>query len=222
MLTLQFGPRSFAAMRMLLAFLLSFLLVHTQAQALVGGPDYSRGQSGNINVVGTYAGVLLPETAETEEEAAEPDAEPDADTAVSSSVGIFSVTVPSAGFATGAILIFVEGTSFIGTMTGVADPSDGTLDAVIDAISTYQVVDPRNPEANFRVFCQGNLEAAITLTESTFTQNFRLIGTASVDIFGRLQSDNTPDVTTTARYVVDGFKQSQEVVSSSIDFGGGG
>lgn len=207
-------------MKRVLSFLLMIVFTNAQVSTVFaksGGPDIVG--SSNVDTVGTFAGVMIPET----------ETNPTAGSS-SNSIGLFSIGVPDAGMANGATVIFVEGTAFNGTITGVADPLNGTLVGILDATSTYVLIDPTDPNQNeFSVFAQGNIEANILETASVdpnsiTAQSFsfattRLEGIASVDIFGTFDTDGTPLVSNTAKFKVDGFKQSSSVVQAAIDVG---
>lgn len=205
-------------MKRVLSFLLMIVFTNAQVSTVFaksGGPDLVGSQ--NVDTIGTFAGVMIPES----------ESNP-TNTSSSNSIGLFSLGVPDAGMANGAAVIFVEGTAFNGTITGVADPLNGTLVGIFDATSTYVIVDPITA-AEYSVFAQGNVEAEIretasinpnSLTAQTFSfATTRIEGNASIDIFGSLDTDGTPLVSNTAKFIVDGFKQSSSVVQASIDIG---
>jgi len=214
-------------MKRLLSFLLMIVFMHVQvptAFAKSGGPDLGGGQ--NVDTIGTFAGVLVP-VSQTN-----PSSTRAGTTA--NSIGLFSLGVPNVGVAQGAIVVFVEGTAFNGSITGIADPLNGNLRAIIDAVSTYTIFNPLDPTGpGFAVFAQGNLEAEIretagTLTfgsvsQSAFFATTRLEGEAKIDIFGLLEADGTPSVSNTATFAVDGFKQSSTVnVTTDLSITPGG
>jgi hypothetical protein len=215
---------TFKPMKRVLSLLLMIVFLQASiapAFAKRGGPDLAG--YGAVNTVGTFAGVLIPEELDRFEI-----------TPNRNSIGLFSLGVPSVGIATGSIVIFVEGTAFNGDITGIADPLNGQLSAIIDATSTYDVVDPVTGITT-SVFAQGNLEAEIkdilsnNFIASQQTAGFtfattRIEGTARVAIFGSLNADGTPDVSDVASYLVDGFKQSDTVTVADVSItpGGGG
>jgi hypothetical protein len=179
-----------------------------------GGPDLGGGFS--VQTFGTYAGVLVPQFDNT-------DGVDDTSTGANS-IGLFSLGVPDTGVAQGAFVVFVGGTSFNGTITGVADPLNGRIRAILDAISTYEIVNPLVPDANLRVFAQGNMDAEIRETANfgslgniptVSTATTRLEGLAQIDIFGEIDAENLPIVTNTVEFVVDGFKQSGVTADTS-------
>ena len=196
-------------MKRVLSFLLMIVFLQAQvstAFAKRGGPDIVGTQ--NVDTIGTFAGVLIPTSTTS------------ATGSSANSIGLFSLGVPDAGVATGSMVMFDQGISFNGTITGVADPLNGKLTGIIDAISTASFFDEANPDVDFRAFAQGNLEAQIKETASfnAFSSSVsffsfattRLEGLASVDINGG------PNEPSTATYIVDGFKQSSSVVQADV------
>lgn len=209
-------------MQKVLSLLMAFVLLEVQAHALSGGPVYGGAQG--INVIGTYAGVLVPEDVP-------------AGTGViarsSTSIGLFSLGVPEAGPATGGVVMFVEGTSFNGNLTGVADPGDGSFSAIIDAVSSYTIVDVIDQnqdgildgEIETNVFAQGNIDAQIVQLLNTTASLFttpgatRIAGSAAVDVFYLIDEvTGQPIINSTATYSIDGFKQSDTVSQASFTF----
>lgn len=234
-------------MKKVLSLLLAYIFLQTQTWALSGGPVFSSGSSVVLSVIGTYAGVLLPEEIDTEGAlgTGTPATATSDQDSTSTSIGLFSLGVPEAGPATGAMIVFVEGTAFNGNITGVVDPGTGVFRAIIDATSTYSIITlvPSGIDASGNVtfntvdtfvFAQGSMEADIISLGGggggfpAPPGSTRLEGFASIDIFSALEADNTPDVTTTARYSVEGFKQSETVNQATLEFnpgfdpGGGG
>ena len=224
-------------MKKVLSLLVSFVFLQTQTWALSGGPF--QGQTG-ASTIGTYAGVLIPNQIAVAAAGAAPR---------SSSIGLFSFAQDQVGLATGAVLIFINGTGFTGTITGLIDPEDGRLQAVIDTTSVYTIsfIVPTTviiggiPTTVFtaqdgNAFAQGNMEAEISsnqsfgaagastsLTAAIGLNTARVNGTATVDVFFELNPDGSPDVRTTETFAVEGFKQSDTVsATTNINFGGNG
>jgi hypothetical protein len=187
-------------MKQALSLLASFVLIQTQAWAISGGPPQNQTQS---NYEGTYAGVLIPESEE--------------DAQSSTSIGLFSFSQGKTGYASGTLLTFVNGTVFDGTLQGVIDPKKGSLKAVLDAKSSFNVVylvptpGPNGTTTltrqEFPVLAQGSLKAKIKPDQSG-TSAARVEGSASLDVFFDVEDDGTPSITQTATFQVDGFQQS--------------
>ena len=213
-------------MKKVLSLLVAFVFLQTQTWALSGGPF--QGQTG-ASTIGTYAGVMIPSIVNVAVAGAP---------LRSSSIGLFSFAQPQVGLATGALLIFINGTGFVGTITGIIDPEDGTLKAVIDTTSVYTVAVPvglLGATVNVSGFAQGNMEAEITSNQSFGAANSgssltaaiglntaRVSGTATVDVFFQVNPDFSPDVINTETFTIEGFKQSDTVsATTDIGFGGG-
>lgn len=199
-------------MKKVLSLLLAFVFVQTQSWAITGGPFDN---ANNVqNVVGTYSGVLTPQAAPVAG-------------GTSTSLGLFSLSQPATGTATGGIVVFVNGAAFNGTITGLINPSTGVLRAIVDAVSSFVVVIfvPQTTVANgvttttqtrqsFPVSATGNIQASVRRQavgqsfSGTATTPARLTGTASLDISLNVNGNGTPIVTNTAVFTVDGFKQS--------------
>jgi hypothetical protein len=209
-------------MKRVLSFLLMIVFLHANvstAFAKRGGPDI--GGTQNVDTIGTYAGTMIPIFSTNP-----------ANTNSSASIGLFSIGVPDLGLAQGACVIFVDGSAYSGTITGVADPLDGQLQGLIDAISNFVLIDPLNPTIQYRVFATGSIEAEIretvsfgslgTLSTLSFATT-RLEGEAKVDISQSVDANGAAIVSNTVTFAVDGFKQSSTVqVVSAIPGGGGG
>src|SRR5688572_7186157 len=100
------------SMKRVLSFLLMIVFMHAQvstAFATSGGPDL--GDQGTVDTIGSYAGTMIPVFATNP-----------ANNNSSASIGLFSLAVPQIGVAEGTCVIFVDGSAYEGTITGVADP----------------------------------------------------------------------------------------------------
>jgi hypothetical protein len=187
-------------MKQALTLLIGFVLIQTQAWAISGGPPEDLSQT---SYQGTYAGVLIPESTQDQQS--------------STSIGLFSFSQPKTGYASGTLLTFVNGTVFNGTLQGVIDPKNGSLKAVLDAKSSFNVVyfvpsagangTTTYTREEFPVLAQGSLKAKIKPDQSGVTAA-RVEGTASLDVFFDVKDDGTPSITQTAVFQVDGFQQS--------------
>ncbi len=176
-------------MKALLGTLMCLVFTITQSFAISGGP-WSGGNK-IIGVVGTYAGVLH-------------------DIVMGSgNLGIFTLSVPQTGLATGNVFIFTGQRAFSGPITGLADPNTDVLEATLQGIPVVSSSGETIETLNFHA--DGSLTSKIRLSK-------RSLGIASVRIRG------TADVTTTnssltcatccppgcpTKYIVHGFKQSE-------------
>ncbi len=219
-------------MKKVLSSLLVLVFLHTQAFALSGGPVFNTGGGPDQGAfVGTYSGVLMPNGLD------ETDTSTNSDSSTSS-VGLFSFAQPTVGVATGALVVFIDGAAFNCLLTGVIDPLDGSFRGVIDGLSTF-TVGIFTPQTNvnngvttttfvreeFSVFASGNVDAevfagigGVSSTGTPFTPA-RITGTASIDVFFRINIDGTPQVSKTATFDVDGFRQTLEANAASFTVG---
>ena len=156
----------------------------TQSFAISGGP-FSGGNK-IIGVIGTYAGVMH-------------------DVVVgSNNLGIFTLSVPQTGLATGSILIFTGERTFSGPITALADPNtdvvEGTLQGIPVVMSSGQTVTTLDCHAD------GSLNAKVRLSKKSLgISAVRLRGTSHVNTTGGCCT--APPCTTD--YTVRGFKQSE-------------
>ena len=202
-------------MKKVLSLLVSFVFLQTQTWALSGGPVYGGGQLG-ISVIGTYAGVFVPET--VNRIFSNPDVTPPSLASDANTLGLFVLGVPSEGVATGNYLFFQDGEAFFGTLTGLVDPASGELRALIagaavtnNATNGIEFLSP--------VSAVGRLDAQVEAV-SGFTSSARLSGTAFIQLQGYVP-DSSPNGFgfTTLReitFVVDGWKQSDIASSPTI------
>jgi hypothetical protein len=155
----------------------------------------------------------------------------------SASIGLFSIGVPQVGLAQGSAVVFVNGLAFQGSMLGVADPKDQTLQGIVQAQSTAQVTSlvptiDANGNVVFQqvtslVFAQGNIDTTIDGAGTVSPlgadpSNTRLKGKAQLDLYQSLNADGTPSVTNTVTFKVDGFKQSDTSTVITIALPGTG
>ena len=191
-------------MNRVLSLLVAYVFLQTQAWALSGGPIYP-GQG--TTLTGTYAGVLVPDVPQT-------------GTSLSgtplpasiTSIGLFSIGVPDVGIAQGALIFFVNGDAYSGTISGIADPGKGTFVGLIDATSNFFLVDANFPGVNFQIFAAGNIAAEI-LNKGGSTPSVgstRLEGTAVVNVSG-----GGPGYDGVFTYLVDGYKQSDTATTTT-------
>lgn len=235
-------------MRALLACLLCFVLLESQALAV-----HTHGDLGNsVPVVGTYSGVLLPpgsaflsdfagsETSSSDSTSSDTTST-DSTLGGANSIGVFNLAVPDTGLATGAFLAFSGGRVFTGTIDGLADPDTDNLLAVLQATFDFTIsVSVTSTTASsstttinsvpVTATLTGSLQATIvppTLDFSTTAGSLaRLIGTAHLDVnFGNVDTATfAPIISDSIDFIVDGFKQSETAVASGVGTatGGGG
>ncbi len=179
-------------MRILLAVLMCLLLGTAECWALKGGPEYKAGAT----ITGTYAGVLEPRFDPT-------------DPFSSNSLGIFSLSVPATGLASGSFVMFVRGTVFKGTIQGLGDPNKGSVTAILDASFAVTSNSSTISDSFGFVFtsstnivtarAQGNLNAKVSATRTGLATSATLIkGTANLFVSQTTSSTATPTPTATA------------------------
>ncbi len=174
-------------MKAILGLLLCYVLFASQCFAIKGGPVYP---GGTVNVTGNFAGVLNPTK-----------------TGVNA-LGIFTVSIPLTGLASGSFLIFQSGRTFVGTIQGLADPRTATLKAVVQGIPVVTQTDPTGPGGiiitTLNVHADGLLEAQIKAPPASnfFNSRTLLTGTSSITVTIAGEVDSILD------FDVDGFFQS--------------
>lgn len=207
-------------MQRVLSLLVAFVFFQTQAWALSGGPFQ---QTQGANIIGTYAGVLIPTFDPfVDVIGRNQNGEP-----LATSIGLFAFAQPDVGFASGPLLAFVEGTPLLGTITGLIDPEDGHFQAVISGQSTYDVVFDLNGDGMIDlttpIQATGSVDAQIEPVRTfagnaTGLNSARVVGTAGIDIFLFIRADGTPRVSDTLFFDIEGFKQSDTATAVTLTF----
>jgi len=208
-------------MNRVLSFLLAYAFLQAQTWAIGGGPRHS---GSAMQLVGTYAGVLIPVSQTRPSTTQVPQ---------SAAVGLFAIGIPSVSVATGKAVAFVDGIAFIGDVTAVADPARQTLTGLVEAISNFDVITlvpviDANGNVTFQqvttaIFAQGNIKAKFEGGGNVDptgggTVGGRLTGSSSLDLFASLNADGTPDIFNTVKFRVDGFKQSDTSSTVTLSF----
>lgn len=210
-------------MKALLSLLLVVVFLQSQAYAIHGGP----GGFGEVSVVGTYSGVLIPNEEEDDED--------------NTALALFSLPIPDVGPGVGTLLVFANGRVFTGTITAIGDQGKGRIVGILQAsfdftisVVVETVLDPGPPavieteveEIDISANAVGELTATPTLDTNPFALSTlgRLIGEANLDIdFGAVDPVTFEPITVTSlEFIVDGVKQSPTVVGASFGGGGGG
>jgi hypothetical protein len=170
-------------MKTLLGCLMCLVLTMSQGFAISGGPWSGKGL---VGVVGTYAGTLQ-------------------DVMVgSNNLGIFTLSVPQTGLATGTLLLFTGERAFSGPITGLADPNTDILVATLQGIPVVSSGGQTIETLNFHA--DGSLNARIRGSKkSTSVSSVRIRGTAHVTT---TNSNPSPPEQTMTDYIVNGFRQS--------------
>ena len=187
-------------MKAVLGCLLCLVLTTSHTFALKGGPVYP---GGNANVVGRYAGVLLPPFC--------PFADPAQCPGGLNSLGLFTLVVPQSGLGVGEAVIFSNGRAFIGSISGSANPNTANLAGVL---STEYKTTPLGSNGTPRTCATagGQIRARIASSKRAVnsTSSILIRGTATVvvscidEVFGCPASCTEG----TTAFEIDGFKQS--------------
>jgi hypothetical protein len=94
--------------------LLCYVFFAAQCFAHKGGPfDGGGGVGVTFSTSGTFAGVLM------------------SDTSSANSLGVFTVVFPKTGISTGTLIVFQKGQTYVGTVQGLIDPKNGSVNAVL-------------------------------------------------------------------------------------------
>jgi hypothetical protein len=199
-------------MKRTLSLLMAFVFLQTQSWALSGGPRF--GGSGQT-IVGTYAGILIPDTSV-----------PGGLVALdANALGIFSVGVPQNGVAAGPVAFFNKGEVFTGKIAAVVDPDSGELTGLMEASAIRIITVEVSAGSAVGAFGSdvrtvGKLEAEIVEGKGLNPAQ-RLRGSAVLSSFSdtNRNPDGTPIISGTISFIVDGFKQSSDdTAAGTIDF----
>jgi hypothetical protein len=207
--------------------LVGVLIVAFGSLGISGGPVYPLG----TNVVGTYAGVMVPSCLASADCANSDPTDPtqqvpvrckklddylkdnpgfaacEVDSCTQNSEGIFSITVPDSGISTGTFVMFAQGRVFSGNIQGTADAGKQTMSGVLHATYDFTkiILGPPRTEEMITAEANGSLNAKITRRSS---RGIRLTGFAALDVSqGSVNADNTPLVRCHIPLTVGGFKQ---------------
>jgi hypothetical protein len=202
-------------MKRILSFLLMIVFLQAEVFAISGGPDFG---AGNGAITGTYAGVLEPVVDGGGNALVELD---------QNALGLFNLTIPFTGMATGVCAIFNKGEIFTGKMTGVGDPSDGRVQMLMEA-QAVRIVSIQAGGAtgaaligNINVLAVGRIDAKVEASPDFATPQ-RIVGDAVLSSFDdtNRNPDGTPILTGLIQFKVDGFKQSETpTTAEDIDLG---
>jgi hypothetical protein len=201
-------------MKTLLGCLLCSVLTISQSFAISGGPFGGKAQ---VKTTGNYAGVLMGLTC-----AKFPTNPPVWLTGRcgANSLGIFSLTVPKSGGATGPLVIFNNGQTYIGTIDASADPNTGKMNGQLSGHFTFQeqvLASDTTTTSNgtttetktyttqsFSASAAGQMTASITASTTNFSTAGTRVG-GKADVQFSLTVDIIDD---DIAYRVSGFKQS--------------
>ena len=204
-------------MKKILPVLLCYVLSASQVLALSGGPVFT---TGAVNPTGRYSGVIEGLTETNDITGSAPAIPGDtvgstttANTSASNALGLFDLTVPNAGNATGTFILFQDGRIFTGTIMASADPDNDKLMGILEAtynftLDTFDVTGAAVSSA-VTATAVGQINAKITPEVLTSQGLGRLTGTANLEVsFGEVDSNLAPVIDRTSTFNVIGFKQS--------------
>ncbi len=216
-------------MKKILSLLVVFTFLQVQSWALVGGPQFGDGGSGNIATAGTYAGALLPTATSGGT----------ADANGFNGLGIFAIVIPTEGLGQGSFYYFSSGNAFVGTVSGIADPEKDTFVGVVNGQASISLGGFSDIFGDTATFTQSLATVGGGLF-ATFSQDsvglsgsgatgVRLSGTADLDILipgtpattttdaagNTVTTPAVPDQITSLQLVVDGFQQSTNTTALS-------
>ena len=210
--------------------LLIYVFMTTQCWAISGGPNYGRG---TVSTIGTYSGTI---TGVTESDASttgpaipgDPLPPPNPTTTTNSNaLGLFDLTVPTTGTASGAFLVFADGFVFGGTIDGSVDPDTDQLRGIIQGtysfnLTTFTSTGTTNTTA-VTAQALGMIVAKISGTKTSSNVAARLTGNANLDVnFGTVDPTTLqPIIDRVITFTVSGFQQSATATSSASTIGTG-
>ncbi|EDY17291.1 hypothetical protein CfE428DRAFT_5138 [Chthoniobacter flavus Ellin428] len=230
---------SLPTMKKVLSLLVAFVFLQVQSWALSGGPVFLH--NGNPSIIGTYGGVLIPQSSTSTPATLQP-----------ASIGIFSMSVPETGISAGVAIVFVNGVAFIGQIAGIGDGDKGTIQGLIAGESNFTVTIGTQ---QFNINAQGSFKAKViqgssgaftpapagsgngaasssssstpsTSSEVGSTNSARLTGTAEIGTFFRVNTiTGEPLIDVVVTYAIDGIKQNNvpaNVTTVPFNFTGGG
>jgi hypothetical protein len=180
------------------------ILPLSQAFAIDGGPDYGSAQ---VRTTGIYAGVLFPKPVDIGGGV----------TTTDNSLGLFTLSVPRNGLATGTAAVFRNGLYYPGTITGTADPDTAKLTSVMNATFTRTVAQSITTGSGgtqvltfvYTYNANGGVNGHIVANRNIFsTASARVTGKASVT-YSNTGADPQGESGGPIIYRISGFKQSE-------------
>lgn len=134
-----------------------------------------------MSVVGSYAGVMIDRKAN------------------SNNLGIFTLSIPQQGLASGINYIFTGERTFSGPVSGFAIPNTGRFVGTLQGILTVTSEDTTIDTLNFHA--DGSIKAGVRPGKGVGLESIRLLGNAHVTTV-------KGDETSKTDYKLRGFKQS--------------
>lgn len=203
-------------MKNVLSLLVVYVFLETQTWALSGGPVFATGAP---NLAGHYSGVLVPKETRFNFDGISPgtnvnNLEPLLDT--SGKIGVFAVSIPITGMASGDAIIFFNGGIFTGNIDGIADPDRGTFDGIIQLESTFDIVSETDSTESTTPSAQGEMSCKIVekpttpqpgRADTSVGNAARMTGEANIDSFVSVDETGRPVPIVQVRFKVVGYRQ---------------
>lgn len=211
-------------MKQLLPILLCYVLMTSQVFAISGGPVFG---SDSINPVGTYSGVIqgLTEGVSSATTPFTGSATTDINTqnngqlVPSTALGLFNLSVPGTGTASGTFLLFSRGSTFTGTIQASIDIDSNKFYGLVSGAQYEQRgnSDDGTPTLVEVAYAAGRIIGRVNGSSKRATSSARIAGDAFLTV---TFLDATADATTGQRpstplnCSVSGFRQS--TVASTV------
>ncbi len=217
-------------MKKLLPVLLCYVLSASQTYALSGGPIFNSNGSSRGSYSGVIEGITEVDNGSTTGPAipGDPVAGGTAGSTPvpSNALGLFNLSVPATGFATGSFILFEDGTVFNGTITATAPTGSNKLVGIIEAsfttvlFSSTDIFGDTATETTTSATAVGKITAKATGGAAGSSNLGRLTGTANLDVsFGQVDSNNEPVVARSTTFNVIGIKQTSVAISTGSSTG---
>ncbi len=176
-------------MKKLLPILLCYVLMTSQVFAISGGPVFG---TGTINPVGTYSGVVqgvsqgINSTITTTFTG---NLATDGGPTVSpAALGLFSLSVPSTDVATGAFILFSNGSTFTGTIEASIDIDSNQLSGIVSGAQYEQVFTSTSSTGTTTVsteetaYASGQILGRVNGSGGRAVSSARIAGTAYLNV----------------------------------------
>jgi hypothetical protein len=204
-------------MKAIFPLLLIYVFMTVQTYAISGGPNFS---GGSFTIVsGLYSGVLQGTTEVTGTAGPAIPGDPTAGNTTdggtsSNALGLFAMTVPVIGLATGTFMLFADGVVFGGTIDASADPDSAQIKGIIQGTFAFSLntFDATGAAVSTAITASalGKITAQVRNSSGpTRLSLARLTGTADLGVnFGQVDASTfAPIVVRTINFDVIGFKQ---------------
>ncbi len=199
-------------MKKILPILLCYVLMTSQVFAISGGPVFG---SGTINPVGTYSGVVQGVSqgvSSTTTFTGNVNTDLIGGTVPSTALGLFSLSVPTTSVATGAFILFSNGSTFTGNIDASIDVDSNQLSGLVFGYQFEQRIDPNGGTVAVETaYASGRILGKVAGPNARAASSARITGNAFLNV---TFLNSTADVVTGQRpstpliATVSGFRQS--------------